>query len=172
MRAERLLVLERGRIVQADSPEAVYRRPATLEAAQILGITNLLPVTIRRCQREREVDWAVVEVAPALHLLAPQPPWARPGIDAWLLVHPEHAQIFSGPRAGHHGIDAQVVRVTRIGASAQVSCRVGPSLLEVLHPLFHSTWLPIPGARVVLEMAPADVHLLPRPSADTSTCPG
>ncbi len=172
MRAERLLVLERGRIVQADSPEAVYRRPATLEAAQILGITNLLSVVIRRCQREREADWAVVEVIPAVHLLAPWPPWARPGVDAWLLVHPEHIQIFSGLRVGHRGIDAQVVRVTRIGASAQVSCRVGSSLLEVLHPLFHSTWLPTPGARVALEMAPADVHLLPRSPADTSTCPG
>ncbi len=172
MRAERLLVLERGRIVQAGPPEVVYRRPATLEAAQILGITNLLPVTIQRHLGEREADWAMVEIAPEVRLLAPWPSWARPGIDAWLLVHPEHAQVFPGSRAEHRGIDARVVRVTRIGASAQVSCRLGSSLLEVLHPLFHSTWLPAPGARVALEMAPADVHLLPRSPADSSACPG
>ncbi|MGF1533786.1 MAG: ABC transporter ATP-binding protein [Bernardetiaceae bacterium] len=44
--ADHLLVLERGRIAQIDSPTTIYNRPATPEIAQLFGPTNLLPLPL------------------------------------------------------------------------------------------------------------------------------
>ena len=44
--ADRLVVMQAGRIVQIGSPEEVYRRPSTGFVARALGATNLLPATV------------------------------------------------------------------------------------------------------------------------------
>jgi ABC-type Fe3+/spermidine/putrescine transport system ATPase subunit len=41
--ADRVLIMHDGRIVQAGTPEAVYRHPADEFVARFLGLTNLLP---------------------------------------------------------------------------------------------------------------------------------
>ncbi len=41
--ADRVLIMRAGRIVQAGTPEEVYRRPADEFVARFLGLTNLLP---------------------------------------------------------------------------------------------------------------------------------
>lgn len=41
--ADRVLIMHEGKIVQAGTPEAVYRRPANEFVARFLGLTNLLP---------------------------------------------------------------------------------------------------------------------------------
>jgi len=41
--ADRVLIMHQGHIVQAGTPEAVYRRPADEFVARFLGLTNLLP---------------------------------------------------------------------------------------------------------------------------------
>jgi iron(III) transport system ATP-binding protein len=40
--ADRLAVMERGRVVQSGTPDAIYRRPATAFVARFLGRSNLL----------------------------------------------------------------------------------------------------------------------------------
>jgi putative spermidine/putrescine transport system ATP-binding protein len=42
--SDRVAILRDGRLEQVDTPEALYRRPATLFAARFLGETNLVPV--------------------------------------------------------------------------------------------------------------------------------
>ncbi|RME43889.1 MAG: hypothetical protein D6791_14430, partial [Chloroflexi bacterium] len=44
--ADRVLIMQDGRIVQRGTPEEVYRRPATPFVAQFLGLTNLIPGTV------------------------------------------------------------------------------------------------------------------------------
>ena len=41
-----LVVLSNGRVVQEGSRERVFRRPASPEAARVLGVQNLLPGTV------------------------------------------------------------------------------------------------------------------------------
>jgi putative spermidine/putrescine transport system ATP-binding protein len=43
--SDRVAIMRDGLIEQLDTPEALYRRPATLFAARFLGEANLLPVT-------------------------------------------------------------------------------------------------------------------------------
>lgn len=40
--ADRVLIMDRGRIVQQGAPQAVYRHPATAWVARFLGLTNLV----------------------------------------------------------------------------------------------------------------------------------
>ncbi|RME43427.1 MAG: ABC transporter ATP-binding protein, partial [Chloroflexi bacterium] len=44
--ADRVLIMQEGRIVQRGTPEEVYRRPAIPFVAQFLGLTNLIPGTV------------------------------------------------------------------------------------------------------------------------------
>lgn len=43
---ERAVVLEDGRIVQDDKPETVLRKPATKSVAQMVGMDNILPLSL------------------------------------------------------------------------------------------------------------------------------
>ncbi len=44
--ADRVVLLRAGRVVQAGTPEEVYRRPASAWAARFLGLTNLLDARV------------------------------------------------------------------------------------------------------------------------------
>jgi iron(III) transport system ATP-binding protein len=44
--ADRVAAMRRGRILQVDSPETIYRRPVSAAVAEILGGGRLLPVTV------------------------------------------------------------------------------------------------------------------------------
>jgi ABC-type Fe3+/spermidine/putrescine transport system ATPase subunit len=41
--ADRIAVMDAGRILQIDSPEAIYRSPRSAAVARFLGLTNLIP---------------------------------------------------------------------------------------------------------------------------------
>ncbi len=44
--ADRLVLMADGRVLQAGSPEACYRRPASVQAGRLLGPLNVTPVTV------------------------------------------------------------------------------------------------------------------------------
>jgi len=44
--ADQLIVLDQGRVLQADVPETVYNRPKSVAVARMMGIENLEPATI------------------------------------------------------------------------------------------------------------------------------
>jgi len=44
---DRMVVLDRGRIVQEGAPSAVYRRPVSEAAAAATGEVNIIPITVR-----------------------------------------------------------------------------------------------------------------------------
>ena len=44
--ADRVVLMQAGRVVQVGTPEEVYRRPASAWAAQFLGLTNLLDARV------------------------------------------------------------------------------------------------------------------------------
>ncbi len=46
--ADRVLVLNRGRVEQLDTPEALFRRPASPFVARFLGLDNLIPGRVLR----------------------------------------------------------------------------------------------------------------------------
>ena len=76
--SDRIAVLDRGRIVQLDTPEALYRRPRSLFVADFVGESVTLPV---------EMQGGVPRVAgQALHTAAPLPAGEGP---FHLVIRPE-----------------------------------------------------------------------------------
>ena len=48
--SDRVVIMQRGRILQAGAPETVYRRPASREVADFLGSPNLVEARVADCQ--------------------------------------------------------------------------------------------------------------------------
>jgi iron(III) transport system ATP-binding protein len=48
--SDRVVVMQKGRILQIGAPEAVYRRPATREVAAFFGTPNLIEATVAACR--------------------------------------------------------------------------------------------------------------------------
>ncbi|MFO1086364.1 MAG: ABC transporter ATP-binding protein [Reyranellaceae bacterium] len=62
--SDRVVVMQRGRILQADAPEAVYRRPASRDVAAFFGTPNLIDTKVIACRTdERGVHTLTVEGA-------------------------------------------------------------------------------------------------------------
>ena len=120
----RLVVIHRQRVVQFDHPDAVYRSPATIDAAVGIGDCWLLPATVNA---DREGFWldvahrvATHDAAPALHHRA------------WAPVLADHVgrQVTVGIRPGDVVVSSSgpvVATVTKIvpGGPGGAICDVG-----------------------------------------------
>jgi putative spermidine/putrescine transport system ATP-binding protein len=79
--SDRIAVIDRGRIVQVDRPEALYRRPASLFVADFIGESVLLPVM--------RADGGAALRGQRLKLARDVPP----GSDLKLVIRPELLRI-------------------------------------------------------------------------------
>jgi iron(III) transport system ATP-binding protein len=70
--ADRIGILDRGRLVQAGTPEEIYSSPATAFVARFTGLAGEIPVRVRHLGRD-----GMAEVEPAGH-----GPWAGTGPQA------------------------------------------------------------------------------------------
>ncbi len=57
--SDRVVVMQRGRILQAGAPEDVYRRPASREVAAFFGVPNFIDATVAACRPADDGDWLV-----------------------------------------------------------------------------------------------------------------
>ena len=55
--SDRVVVMQRGRILQVGAPETVYRRPASREVAAFFGTPNLIEATVTACRPAGDGDW-------------------------------------------------------------------------------------------------------------------
>jgi ABC-type Fe3+/spermidine/putrescine transport system ATPase subunit len=107
--ADRIALMNQGRIEQLDTPAAVYQRPATAFAARFLGLHNLVRVE----------SWSTGQAQTALGLI-PLPEQAD-----WLLLHPDHLTLGG---AGGLQIEGQVSEVVFLGEAYRLRVRHRSSL--------------------------------------------
>ncbi|HYH47299.1 MAG TPA: ABC transporter ATP-binding protein, partial [Thermoanaerobaculia bacterium] len=140
--AGHLVVLDRGRIVQAGPPLDLYRRPADPFVATFLGEANLLEVLEREGRKETA--------------LGPLP--ALPGSGTRLLVRPEDLEIHPA------GMELEVAECRGLGPYDRVLLRLpgGGTLLAHLPPATG----PTAGGSVRLALRPGRGHLLAAPGGD------
>ncbi|HYX04332.1 MAG TPA: ABC transporter ATP-binding protein, partial [Reyranella sp.] len=50
--SDRIVVMQRGRILQTGEPEIVYRRPASREVADFFGAPNLIEASVVACRKQ------------------------------------------------------------------------------------------------------------------------
>src|SRR6185369_10530249 len=57
--SDRVVVMQRGRILQVGAPEDVYRRPASRDVAAFFGTPNLIEARVASCRAAGDGEWLV-----------------------------------------------------------------------------------------------------------------
>jgi ABC-type Fe3+/spermidine/putrescine transport system ATPase subunit len=85
--ADRIALLDGGRIAQLGDPRTLYEHPASRFVADFIGVTNLLP------GRLAAADAVEVAGIGVLRGTAPADPVAQPGTPAVLAIRPERVSV-------------------------------------------------------------------------------
>ena len=152
--ADRMAVMNAGRIVQVGGPEEVYNRPASRFVADFLGEANFID--------GRVIGGGRVETPAATLMILPEngPP---PGANVTCCVRPERIGIFPAAAAPRDPSAASVPAVvenhTYLGELRQYACRLAGTVWKVSVLADRGAAIP-PGTPVVLRVAPRDVAVL------------
>jgi multiple sugar transport system ATP-binding protein len=144
--ADRIAVMNDGRIEQLGEPLELYDRPVNLFVAQFIGspAMNVFPGTVKRTGDSLHVE--------ALGTRWPLPPGSRPsdGQAVKYGIRPVHFDL-GGPQ-----VPAEVIVVEPMGAETELLLKVGETSLTVIT---HGRSTAGPGDRISLSAQPQHVHL-------------
>lgn len=146
--ADRVALMNAGRIEQLDNPQNVYYCPATQFAARFLGFRNLLPAVVLGPN----------EVRTSLGELTVTETNAPPGSQISLLIRPEAATVAdTAESADINLIRATVVETSFRGKYSQVWLETaGGNLMFELPGRF-----PVVGSKMILTINPEATNILP-----------
>ncbi|MFQ6546758.1 ABC transporter ATP-binding protein [Aestuariibius sp. 2305UL40-4] len=139
--ADRIVVLEAGRIAQVGTPRDLYENPANLFVAQFIGSPKMNVMPCRTSGGEFSLDGGRTGPFPGDHEAV------RVGI------RPEHIEVLP---EGQGQCDATIDVLEYLGADTFVIADAGP-LGQVTVRLLGDTDLS-PGQRIGMGFAPADTH--------------
>ncbi|WP_442286733.1 ABC transporter ATP-binding protein [Variovorax sp. M-6] len=153
--SDRIAVVNGGRIVQLDTPRAIYERPAHRFVAEFIGESTFVPVTVVQGQ----VRLAERALRAAEH----------PGVDGarLLMLRPERLQLLDAGQAeaadGLNVFGGRLVAQVYQGDSALLHVALDDGTMVWLRHATHGTGksAPEPGAPVRLGLSPQDTVLLP-----------
>ncbi|MDX2118724.1 MAG: ABC transporter ATP-binding protein [Planctomycetota bacterium] len=145
--ADRVAILEAGRVVQLGTPEELYRAPKSRFVAEFLGEANFIPGTVVGT-RDGVVE--VKTAAGAVHATSD-----NISGDVTCVVRPEAF------RFGSRGLAGTLVESVYLGEAAQHLVEVGGSVVKVLELNPQPGSRRAAGAAVTLESEPSHVVLLP-----------
>lgn len=114
--ADRLAVLDAGRIEQCGTPMEVYHRPVNRFVAGFIGETNFIPVTVESVADGRarlRAPWGIVESRAAL------PQGLKPGDAATLSLRPEAIRLDAPPADAPNVFEAGFCESVYLGEMAQ-----------------------------------------------------
>jgi spermidine/putrescine transport system ATP-binding protein len=155
--SDRIAVMNRGRIEQIGDPEDVYDRPTTTFVAGFIGVSNLMPGTVRKTGAKGEVELdSGVKVSTDVDGFAP-------GERCHAVVRPEKLAIDSGGR-GDPSVEGLVESSLYLGTSTQLIVQLpGDVRMTVLVPNADESErqrLPGGGAKVKLSWTPDHMHVV------------
>jgi len=127
--ADRVVVLSRGRVLQAGPPREIYLAPATAAVARQLGQPAINLIELAR----RGEQWCAHDGTPLLSADEPRARALRDATRALLGLRPEHLELVARGSAGAH--DAQVEWIEETGPARIVALRcLGQSLRLSIAP--------------------------------------
>lgn len=156
--SDRIAVMDQGRIEQCDDPETVYERPASTFVAGFIGVSNLMPATVRG---GHEVQ---IDNGPSVTTK-----WAEgfsTGEKCFAVVRPEKLNVTTGDDAPENmpSMEGVVESSLYLGTATQMNVRIGEGVsMTVLIPNASEAArqeLPGGGARVRLSWLPDHMHLV------------
>ena len=155
--ADRLGIMQAGRLVQVGTPREIYEEPATRFVAGFIGAANLLEGRIKR----HAGGYANVELPGGREIEA-----AMRGGDLWsevaVMVRPEHLALAAPGIEGPNRLDGTVRSATYLGD--QVALRVkleGGEDLRLVVPAARAGDMPERGEAVTVSFAAASARVLP-----------
>jgi spermidine/putrescine transport system ATP-binding protein len=155
--SDRIAVMNRGRIEQVGDPEEVYDRPRTTFVAGFIGVSNLMPGTVRKSGEGGEVE---LDSGVQVHT---DVDGFRPGDRCHAVVRPEKLAINSEDGA-QPSVEGLVESSIYLGTSTQLIVNLpGNVRMTVLVPNADEAErqrLPGGGARVKLSWAPEHMHVV------------
>jgi spermidine/putrescine transport system ATP-binding protein len=154
--SDRMAVMNNGRIEQIGDPEEVYDRPATTFVAGFIGVSNLMPGTVRKTGRDGEVELdSGVKVGTDVDGF-------NPGERCHAVVRPE--KLYLGSARNEPTVEGMVESSLYLGTSTQLIVRLpGDVRMTVLVPNTDEAdrqQLPGGGANVKLSWAPEHMHVV------------
>jgi putative spermidine/putrescine transport system ATP-binding protein len=149
--SDRIAVMNRGAIEQFDTPEAIYRRPATPFALEFVGLSTRLTGT------SLGTDQGIVLVETALGRLRAPGSFVK-GAPLLLAVRPERIKV----GAAENTLSARLRDTVFQGSKVQLhfETRDGDQLMVETSDL---PQVPAPGSEMTLGWAAADTLLYPAP---------
>ena len=142
--ADRVGVMNKGRLEQLGPPTTIYSRPATPFVAEFVGLTNRM---------EGEVKGGEVIVrGTRLPLVRPDTPDGT----AVALVRPEAVSLVSDGDAGGGPLVGTVIAVAFLGATSRVTVDLGDMIVLAQMPTSQAAATPA-GSRVSLTLRPDPV---------------
>jgi putative spermidine/putrescine transport system ATP-binding protein len=150
--SDRIAVMNRGAIEQFDTPEAIYRRPATAFALEFVGLSSRLAGTsLGTANGVVTVDTAFGRLAAPGNFVA--------GAQVLLAIRPERITV---GLPGECSVSARLRDAVFQGSRVQLhfETREGDQLMVETADLPH---VPAPGSDVKLGWAAADSLLYPAP---------
>jgi sn-glycerol 3-phosphate transport system ATP-binding protein len=151
--ADRLVVLNQGRVEQIGAPAAVYRRPASRFVAGFIGAPSMNFIEARL------VADGLAEIGPGpggpLRLAIPG--GLQTGRSVTLGIRPEEIEIGDAPAFG--GLDFELELAEELGSGQVLHGSSGPVVLTVMRPMSASDIAWRPGQRLPLRIPPAAIHL-------------
>ncbi len=129
--ADRIAVMEHGRIVQIGAPAEIYERPRTRFVSDFIGVSNFLPGTVVG-GGERELT---VELPGGVRVRALPADGLGVGDRVELAVRPEKIRLAEAPEPGANCVPGQVENVVYLGALTYYYLRLpGGTRLVALEP--------------------------------------
>ena len=155
--SDRIAVMNKGRIEQIGDPEEVYDRPATTFVAGFIGVSNLMPGTVRKSGRDGEVELdSGITVSTDVDGF-------RSGERCQAVVRPEKLFLGRGGRS-EPTVEGMVESSLYLGTSTQLIVRLpGDVRMTVMVPNTDEAdrqQLPGGGANVKLSWAPEHMHVV------------
>jgi ABC-type Fe3+/spermidine/putrescine transport system ATPase subunit len=151
--ADRIAVMEHGRVIQIDTPERIYRQPRSAFIADFLGSSSSVGVEVRR---DRD-GCAVISPAGLSFRVEQDQAVAGPGR---LILRAEDITLSTGATAVHSGLPATVQLATFLGSTIRYVVALQDSQVVVEAPPGRGGRFS-EGDQVFLDFAPERVHLVP-----------
>ncbi len=155
--SDRIAVMNQGRIEQIGDPEEVYDRPSTTFVAGFIGVSNLMPGTVRKTGERGEVELDTgVQVSTGVDGF-------NPGDRCHAVVRPEKLTIGAGGD-NQPSVEGLVESSLYLGTSTQLIVQLpGDVRMTVLVPNTDEAQrqqLPGGGAKVQLSWDPGHMHVV------------
>ena len=109
--SDRICLMDKGEIVQIDTPDGLYFRPETVFAADFLGESNLLDATVRRV----DDGLAHLDGPGGARIEAPAPDGISEGQDVKFMVRPENVRLLEGEENAENTLSAALQDVILVG---------------------------------------------------------